>query len=158
MGVPQRRERTFFIARRKNLNLPSIKLSFNEKPISIKESIKDIFNEKGKDQNKSINKKYYNMCKPGEAFSKYHPKGSLFNWKRLDFDVPCPTITSSFQSLNYRPDEMVNLSDNQIKRLQTFPEDYNFNGTDVGYMCGMSVPPYMMNRVSYQIAKQIFKK
>ena len=35
MGVPQTRERTFFIARRKDLSLPKVKLEFNEKPIKI---------------------------------------------------------------------------------------------------------------------------
>lgn len=33
MGVPQTRERTFFIARRKNLNFPKISFNFNENPI-----------------------------------------------------------------------------------------------------------------------------
>jgi len=158
MGVPQRRERTFFIARRKDLKLPKIELNFNEKPISIKEAISDIYSEKGKDHTSSINYKYFKMCKPGEAFSKYHPKGSLFQLKRLNFNEPCPTITSSFQSLSYRPEDMIGLSDNQIKRLQTFPEDYKFKHQDVGYFCGMSVPPFMMQRVSDQIYKQWLSK
>ena len=34
MGVPQTRERTFFIARREDLGLPKIKLEFNENPIT----------------------------------------------------------------------------------------------------------------------------
>jgi DNA (cytosine-5)-methyltransferase 1 len=157
MGVPQKRERTFFIARRKDLNLPQIKLNFNETPITIKEAISDLIEERGKSHINSINYKYFKMCKLGEAFSKYHPKGSLFNWKRLNFNEPCPTITSSFQSLSYRPEDMICLSDNQIKRLQSFPDDYNFNKTNVGYMCGMSVPPYMMQRVADQIYKQLLK-
>ena len=37
MGVPQRRERTFFIARRKDLKLPKMVLNFSEKPIKYKE-------------------------------------------------------------------------------------------------------------------------
>lgn len=155
MGVPQRRERTFFIARRRDLNFQPIKMQFNEKPVSIEIAIKDL-KEFGKDQSNSINKKYFDKCKPGESFSKYHPKGSLFQLKRLDFSQPAPTITSSFQSLNYFPDRMCNLSDNQIKRLQSFPEDFNFAETDVGYMCGMSVPPLMMQRVATEIFKQWF--
>lgn len=158
MGVPQKRERTFFIARRKDLNLPLIKMEFNEKPISIKEAIIDIIDEKGKDCTSSINYKYFKMCKPGDAFSKYHPKGSLFNWKRLNFNEPCPTITSSFQGGSYRPEDMICLSDNQIKRLQSFPEDYQFNKQNVGYFCGMSVPPLMMQRVADQIYKQWLSK
>lgn len=157
MGVPQRRERTFFIARRKDLNIPEIKLNFNEETISINKAIEDIKELKGKDKRNSINYKYYKMCKPGEAFSKYHPKSSLFNWKRLDFNFPCPTITSSFQSLNYRYDDMFNLTNQQILRLQTFPEDYNALKTDVGYVCGMSVPPFMTQRLSNQILLQVLK-
>ena len=42
MGVPQKRERVFFIARRKDLKLPELKLSFNEEPILFKELQKDI--------------------------------------------------------------------------------------------------------------------
>lgn len=158
MGVPQKRERTFFIARRKDLCLPKIKLEFNEIPISIDQAIKDISYERGKDKRNSINYKYYKMCKPGEPFSKYHPKSSLFNLKRLDFGKPSPTITSSFQGLNYRPDDMICLSDNQIKRLQSFPDDYKFDNQDVGYFCGMSVPPLMMQRIANQINVQFFKK
>ncbi len=37
MGAPQRRERVFFICRRKDLNLLPLKLSFNEPPIVYKE-------------------------------------------------------------------------------------------------------------------------
>lgn len=151
MGVPQRRERTFFIANRLD---KKINLKFDEAPISINKSIKDIAHLKGKDQTSSINYKYYKMCKPGEAFSKYHPKASLFQLKRLDFNEPSPTITTSFQSLNYFPDDMINLHDRQIIRLQTFPDDYSFLGKDVGYFCGMSVPPFMMQRVADQIYKQ----
>ena len=33
MGVPQKRERVFFIAHRKDLNFPKLNLNFNEKPI-----------------------------------------------------------------------------------------------------------------------------
>ncbi len=152
MGVPQARERTFFIANKLD---KKIKLDFNEKEISINQSIKDIIHLRGKDQTSSINYKYYKMCKPGECFSKYHPTGSLFNWKRLDFNRPCPTITSSFQSLNYFPDEMINLHDKQIIRLQTFPDDYDFLDCDPGYVCGMSVPPFMTQRVALEIYKQL---
>lgn len=153
MGVPQKRERTFFIARQPGSQ--AVKLDFNEQSISIKQAIEDIKGF-GKDQRSSINYKYYKMCKLGESFSKYHPKGSLFQLRRLDFDFPAPTITSLFQSLNYHPDDAFNLTDAQIVRLQSFPDDYNFLKSDPGYVCGMSVPPLMMQRVASEIAKQLF--
>lgn len=157
MGVPQRRERVFFIAQKKESFKP-IEMKFNEKIISIKKAIEDIKNLRGKNQQSSINYKYYKMCKPGEAFSKYHPKASLFQLKRLDFSQPAPTITTSFQSLNCFQDEMTNLHDKQIMRLQSFPDDYDFCGKDVGYFCGMSVPPIMMGRIAEHIKNQLFAK
>ena len=33
MGVPQKRQRVFFISRRKDLRLPDLELNFNQKPI-----------------------------------------------------------------------------------------------------------------------------
>lgn len=154
MGVPQTRERVFFIAQQKK-NFKPLRLNFNEKNISINQAIEDIKELKGKDQRKSINYKYYKMCKPGESFSKYHPKGSLFNWKRLNFSRPSPTITTYFQSKNYFQDDMFNLHDKQIIRLQSFPDDYNFLGKDVGYFCGMSVPPKMMEKIAKEIYVQL---
>ena len=43
-------------------------------------------------------------------------------------------------------------------RFQTFPDDYNFLKNDIKYLCGMSVPPFMMQRISIQIAIQFFDK
>ena len=154
MGVPQTRERVFFIARKKELSLENIKLAFNEKPISIQQAIVDIKDERGKDMQHSTAKKYYDACRPGEKFSKHHPKESLFSHEKLDFEKPSRTITSHFQHMMFRPDQMVCLSDNQIKRLQSFPDDYNFLNEEAGYVCGMSVPPFMMNRVSNKINEQ----
>lgn len=152
MGVPQTRARTFFIANRID---KKIKLQFKEPVISIEKAIDDIKLLRGKDQRSSINYKYYKKCRPGECFSKYHPKGSLFQLKRLRIDLPAPTMTTTFQSLNYFPDQMFNLHDKQIIRLQTFPEDYNYLDLEVAYILGMSVPPFMMQRVASEIQRQL---
>jgi len=158
MGVPQRRERTFFIARRKDLDFPIIKMNFNEKPISIRNALGIYAEEKGKDFTSSINYKYYKAIMPGESFSKAHPKGSLFSLIKLDFNKPSPTITGTNGSDQlYLPTDMFGLSDNQVKILQSFPLDYNFLKQKAGYVCGMSVPPFMMQRVANQIYEQWFK-
>ena len=49
MGVPQKRERVFFICRRKDLKLPKIDLQFNEKPIYYKEFADDNYKPLNKD-------------------------------------------------------------------------------------------------------------
>ena len=43
------------------------------------------------------------------------------------------------------------------KRLQTFPEDFNFLNTDQCYVMGMSVPPFMTQRVALEIYNHWFK-
>ncbi len=155
MGVPQRRERTFFIAKKKGMNLGSIDLKFKEPPISIKNALGELLLERGKDFRSSINYKYYKAIKPGDSFSKVHPKGSLFSLIKLDINKPAPTITGTNGSDQlYHPDDMFGLSSSQVKALQTFPGDFNFAGQEVGYICGMSVPPFMMQRISDQINKQ----
>jgi len=50
------------------------------------------------------------------------------------------------------------LSDEIIICLQTFPQDYDFKGRSVKYVCGMSVPPLMMKEIAGQIVKQWLKR
>lgn len=156
MGVPQKRERTFFVARRKDLNLPIINLKFNEELITVKQAWSGL-NEKGKDVSNSSMVKYYNLIKPGEAMSKVHEKGSLFGQMKLDPNAPAPTLTSKQYQL-WHWDEPQLLSKTQSSRLQSFPDDYDFLNNDPKYICGMSVPPLMMQRVANQIAFQWFGK
>lgn len=156
MGVPQSRERTFFIARRKDLMIPSLKLEFNEDPISVRSAFKDCMDERGKDFRSSVNYKYFKGTPMGKSFSYSHPKGSLFSLIRLDPDKPSPTLTATNASSTlYHWDDMFGLSRNQVCELQTFPLDYNFLDEDPGYVCGMSVPPKMMERLSLKIAEAL---
>lgn len=156
MGVPQRRERTFFIARRKDLKLPKIELNFNETPVSVEQAWANI-KEKGKDVSNSTMVKYWKQIKPGEAMSKVHEKGSLFGQIKIDPKRPSPTITSKeYQLWHWESPNLI--SRLQASRLQSFPDDYNFLNQESKYMCGMSVPPFMMQRVANQIAHQWFGK
>lgn len=156
MGVPQTRERTFFIARRSDLRLQSVKMNFNENTISISKAWEGI-EEKEKDVSRSSMVKYWNKIKPGEAMSKVHEKGSLFGQIKINPKKPAPTLTSKeYQLWNHEEPRL--LSKTQIIRLQSFPDDYNFLGKETKYVCGMSVPPFMMQRISDQIAKQMFLK
>jgi DNA (cytosine-5)-methyltransferase 1 len=48
------------------------------------------------------------------------------------------------------------LSREEFLALQTFPRDYAVaNYKMAGYICGMSVPPFMMQRIADQIERQI---
>ena len=155
MGVPQKRERTFFIARRKDLNLPKITMNFNEHIITLGNATNGVERKTRKNVGKSIESAWRNVL-PGESLSKGHEKGSLFSWIRCNYNAPTNTLTATPTLL--APDEPKLLSEAEYIRVQTFPDDYNFANTDIRYMCGMSVPPFMMQRVANQIAKQLFNK
>lgn len=56
-----------------------------------------------------------------------------------------PTIKASlsiFDGENKR-----RISNQDIIHSQTFPEDYDFGTENIGYICGMSVPPVMIKRI-----------
>jgi DNA (cytosine-5)-methyltransferase 1 len=158
MGLPQKRERVFFVCRRKDLNLPKLKIGFGEASISVKEafdSVEDI-NYKGKDLSNSSMVKYYYKCKPGEAFSKYHPRESLFNQKVIQRDSPSFTITSGCPLWHYESPRKLSLYEGCV--LGSYPLDYKFKSRDEGvYQIGISVPPLMMHKLSKQIMMQWLK-
>lgn len=158
MGVPQRRERVFFVCKRKDLNFKDLKIGFHQKPISVESAISDIINQKGDDKSSSTTKKYWEKCQPGRSFSSVHPKGSLFNWYRISKDIPFPTIAASNVDMFMRWDRMETFATDHLKRFNSYPMDYvGKSEKSVRYMIGMSVPPLMTYGLANQIYHQWFK-
>jgi len=157
MGVPQRRERTVFVARRKDLKLPKITLNFSEETIPF-----SVIDEGNIPITKELSLTptgayWWPKTKPGESFSSVHPKGSLFNWKKVASNKPLPTLASGDHDKNFHGTYQRKLTDREWIRGQTFPDDYKTATTNIKYICGMSVPPFMMQRVANQIYEQWFK-
>lgn len=158
MGVPQKRERVFFICRRKDLHLPKVSLTFDEKPILFGQ----VRSEKGKPfKNRG---KYYNLLQKRQPNDRSICDISMrvlgqysgFNNKILSDSRVADTITSN--GLFFRMIDGMFLSDKDFINCQTFPQDYDFCNASVQYVCGMSVPPVMMANIAKQIYLQIFKK
>jgi len=155
MGLPQKRERVFFICSRKDLEFPKLKLGFNEKPIPFKEF------DNGNVQAKSVTPgqiEYWKMAKPGESFSKYHPKGHLFGASKVHPKKPLNTIIGIGGTKAYHHIYPRELTTNELQCGGSYPLDYKFINTDPKYLIGMSVPPLMMHKISQQIKKQWFSK
>lgn len=151
MGVPQRRERTFFVARRKDLSLEKIGLVFKESPISLEVALVGTMSN-GKKLPPSLLSDW-NLLRSGK-------KGRYISTSLSDPRRPCSTLTSKATTAEggvMHWGEPRKFSVSEVVRISSFPDDYNFIKTDAGYLCGMSVPPYMMNRVSNQIYKQWLK-
>ena len=105
------------------------------------------------------------MCKAlqgekdlGAVYERIGEKPRRFNAKLIWDNEVMKTIPADV--CHYRPIEKEYISEIDIIHGQTFPEDYDFESksyADIGYMCGMSVPPVMMKRIVQRlIAEGVF--
>lgn len=152
MGVPQTRERVFFISRRLDLNIPKLILAFNENKIPLADAWTDLINETGRPLSKAAEQKWKRTLR-GDSFARTN--GTWFSFRRLSMSAPASTLTANGQICH--PDKPRYLSRLELCRIQSFPDDYNFLDQNPFYVCGMSVPPLMMERLSLEIFRQCFQ-
>lgn len=152
MGVPQARERTFFVARRKDLGIPVLRLEFSEAVISCRKAFDGILDGSKYRALSSGTKELmlWRKAKPGDAFSKVTDKGWFSNAKISPL-LPSRTVTACSHLYHWSQPRC--LSAAEFIRLQSFPEDYDFLDASTSYVCGMSVPPLMTQRVALEVAK-----
>lgn len=153
MGVPQKRERVFFICQRKDLNLPKLKLEFNEDAITFGE-IKETGLPEGINGQRA---KMWEICKQGKSFATVS-NGSNFSSMRLSDNEVCNTITANQCEGFFHSTEKRKISDNECKLIGTYPFDYNFKELRPMYLIGMSVPPVMTAQIANQIKIQWLDK
>ena len=151
MGVPQARHRVFFVATRLPFNLDCINMYFDYEPVTygeIKTGVgKSI--EKG-----SKTEQLLNECKCDEknlsfAHERLFGKISWFQAMVLDENKVMPTIRAKISDI-FRRKEKTRITWEDVRNSQTFPQDYDFlpnSDNQVGYICGMSVPPIMIKRL-----------
>jgi DNA (cytosine-5)-methyltransferase 1 len=158
MGVPQKRERTFFVAKKKSQFQNKLVLNFKEK------SIPFCIVDEGE---KSIRKKVSPALIGAGAWLLRRNNTEVVDWnvavknKQTMFTQKMalphqPVNTQRASQRHIYPGTDFFLSDLEVVRCQTFPDDYNFLGQEVHYICGMSVPPFMMQRVASEIERQWF--
>jgi DNA (cytosine-5)-methyltransferase 1 len=155
MGVPQRRERVFFIALRKDLakpfmrvkdmfdTKPYLKLEFNEFEIPIGNCISDLINLKGCFLNE-----WQNI---NNGKKQKYSQSSLVSKEDIH-----PTVLSGYASkanpmLKWTPSWMGKSS---LCSVGTYPQDYDFKKVNYNYLIGMSVPPVAMAHISHEIYTQ----
>lgn len=152
MGVPQKRERVFFIGQREDMNFVPLKLEFNEPPISFKESTFDFWGIHENNLNNNCLAKEYPLLKQGESSKKY------FQLTRIKENEPSPTITTGCSSSStasiVHPIYARKFNKNECCIIGTYPIDYNFDNIKPAYLIGMSVPPVMTAQIAHQIYLQ----
>lgn len=152
MNVPQARERIFFIAN--CCGYPKLKLEFKYPVIKFGE----VRTPNGKIISGKLAKARVEKMQPGDLdiadITRRTENGRQvgFNHKILWDDRVAFTLTSGGSFI--RAFDKKELSDDDCRNVQTFPQDYNFMGQDAHYICGMSVPPNMMANIAYQIWTQ----
>lgn len=131
--------------------------NFNEKPITYGEFKDTSFKllHKGTDEYKYWYLKKSSDTSLRDAILRETGKNKRFNEKYIKDNMVCGTIVSKGKILRF--DFPAKISNKDIITIQTFPQDYNFCGQNVQYVCGMSVPPIMMKKLAEQIYLQIFK-
>lgn len=141
MGIPQKRERVFFISNRLG---KLIQLEFNEPLIPFK----DISDDSDTNTNLSeLYQNYYKNAKEGDKVGKFAAR------RKLWWDRPSRTMTASGSNFHPKYPRTINFKEELL--VSSFPQDYNFDGVKPTYLMGMSVPPVMMARVAEEIKKQL---
>lgn len=169
MGVPQRRERVFFICLRKDLaspflyqkdmftSLPKLELTFNEKPITFG----DIIDMQGRPLSENM-KIVWEHREEGDkgmisGSERYNGKSMYFSQSYLYKDKTPTTLTSHEDSLVLF-DAPKYTSKDEACKIGSYPLDYDFCGKKPHYLIGMSVPPLMVARISNEIYNQWLNK
>lgn len=157
MGVPQRRERVFFVCLRKDLidyvpcqsNLfdvtPYIKLEFHEPRISCYAAGLTL----GDPITTKCYVEDYGRLQRGEE--RKYQQCALVQYSDVH-----PTLLASYRDkASPMPAwDMRWLSREDICKISSFPIDYDFGTQKPHYVCGMSVPPLMIAQIATQVYEQ----
>ena len=149
MEVPQIRNRVFFIAN--NQGYSKLKLEFNYPPIYFG-SVRSAHGIEGH----SVQDKLVMEAKETDKnFSRLTSTGWGFSQKIVKDNEVCPCNDS--HAAKFRLYDRKRFSNEDFINTQTFPQDYDFCGNKVSYVCGMSVPPNMMAHIALEIWRQWLK-
>lgn len=160
-GVPQRRERVFFVAIRNDLNVPLLQLTPKHRWISAGEATQDLqiltADEIKETKPAETDIKFWPGTKPGNSYAdewlRLKGKPSGFNTIKLNKQRPASTIIATDCSRHW--DQCRKLTYREWKRLGSFPDDYQAKSDKIGkYMIGMSVPPKMTEQVARAVIDQ----
>ena len=172
MGVPQRRERVFFIALRKDLcepfmeqvdfftRLPKLTLDFNEPQINFGEFYQPKIDDRPASKGKMF--EYWQNRQNGDTLfsdSIFRNEGvkRCFTNMYIYADGISPTYTSNSDVI-YLFDEYRKPNKAESCFIGSYPQDYKFIDLPYYYLIGMSVPPLMTGKIAEQVYNQWISK
>lgn len=172
MGVPQIRERVFFIAFRKDLATkflhykdmftvqPKLDLEFNENPIRFELIYQKGISSTKHEQDSRLHNWWKQRIKSdksvGDIIKRLENRSSMFSVVLINNNEVAPTFTRQDRTILY--EEFRSINKDEACMIQTFPLDYNFCTKQYGYLIGMSVPPVMVAQIATKIHEQWLSK
>jgi DNA (cytosine-5)-methyltransferase 1 len=162
-GVPQKRERVFFIAIRDDIAVDKLVLNPKHRWISAGEATSDlqVLTEDEKENTvftANTDLKWWPLTYQGERYEqatiRAGLKPQLFNHNKLCLKNPSPSLLANEQMFKHWS-QPKKLTLREWKRLGSFPDDYQAKNEKIGkYIIGMSVPPKMMYEVARAVIEQ----
>ena len=146
-GVPQKRERVFFIALRNDINKPKLLLAPKSRWISAGEATSDLRDLSSFRLVTATNHRHLM-----KDWAKAKPNHS-WDWS---MDCPSPTLMAGgSKELVSKDMKFSDFTYREYKRIGSFPDDYQAKTDKIGkYMIGMSVPPRMTEQVAKAVIEQ----
>ena len=160
-GVPQSRERVFFIGVREDLGIePCFPLAMPGRPKTAGEALVDVPPGTAPEIGPGRLRNLWEKAVPGEMFVDVVEDGRryAFNHWKLSLREPAPTITQTAQV--YHPYQPRLLTIPEVRRLCSFPDDYELTGSfrQQWEALGRAVPPLLMRRIATALRGRVFAK
>jgi DNA (cytosine-5)-methyltransferase 1 len=171
MGLPQRRERVFFVSMRKDLadpflyfkdmftQVPKLDLEFSERWVKYREFKTG---EIGRPVTKGDLTLWKNSIPSdrdlGDVNKRVFNKESRFGVKFIDEDITPLTIVAGGDGVPVLRDQPNKIPYNEVSMISSFPLDYDYRENKPEYIMGMSVPPLMIQKIAEQIQIQWLDK
>lgn len=168
-GIPQDRERVFFIGTRKDLGIKSLRLDLPKLPRkTLFDAIGDLdgsavpFGESVRMSNHHYYVENYS--------SMYMSRSRVRGWGDVSFTIQASArhapqhpsiemIRINSQSFKFNDEKNQRLSVRECARIQTFPDDFEFFYSNIRHaykMVGNAVPPDFAELIAVQIRKKCF--
>lgn len=163
-NVPQSRERLIFHGIRKDLHIKPTLPKPENKPISVKEILKDITNKEIPEECYKFSQsdryiQVINKIRPGQKGPDIDSKRSYFNTIRLHNDKICPTITKTKHACAgiIHSEEKRWLTIQELKAFASFPPEYKLEGTYKQQWAGIgnAVMPNFMKAIALHIKRNV---
>ena len=163
-GVPQKRERVFFVAVRNDIDVPPLKLAPTHRWIGAGEATSDVqvltADEAIDTKPTPMDLQWWHKTRGGDgggyatAIEREGGKRKAFGSIKIAEDKPANTLIANHSQFTHYS-ECRKLTYREWKRLGSFPDDYQAKTDKIGkYMIGMSVPPKMTEQVARAVCEQ----